>query len=135
MHLSGGPDRRLSGRFNVAVPFRYRGLNSKGPERMAEAINISERGLYFETDAASMVDTDLKLRLVMPEAVTGKLPEELDCIGHVVRCEPGIYNPDRIGVGVCLDSFETLKNTRDAGSRRTLHGSLDRTRSLEAKPR
>ncbi len=115
MHLSGGPDRRLSSRYNVVIPFHYRGLKSEAPEDSAESINISERGLYFETDLAPMVDTDLQVRLTMPQEITGKLASEWNCIGHVVRQGPGMYNADRFGVAVCLDFIESLKNA-DVGS-------------------
>jgi hypothetical protein len=116
MHLLEGLDRRLSSRFNVAIPFRYRDLNSSEPEESAESINISERGLYFETDSAPVIGTELQLCLAMPEEIIGKLPEEWSCIGHVVRRGPGMYNADRFGVAVCLDCFESFKDAADGVS-------------------
>ena len=116
MYLSGGPDRRLSSRFNVAIPFRFRSLKSNALEESGESINISERGLYFETDSAPIIDADLQLRLTLPEEITGNTPEEWACIGHVVRQGPGMYNADRLGVAVRLDFVESLKNVAQIAS-------------------
>jgi hypothetical protein len=103
-------DRRTATRFNATIPFRYREWNSNAEEELAESINISKSGLYFESDSVHLLGTELRLKLEMPEDITGLPSEVWSCIGHIVRLQAGMYNADRLGVAVCIDFFESLKD-------------------------
>ena len=51
-------------------------------------MNVSESGVYFETDAPPPQGTSVHLRIDMPPEITGGLSTEWTCMGKVVRVEP-----------------------------------------------
>ena len=111
-------DRRLAHRFDLAVPLRFRAWNSVGPEESVVSRNVSERGLYFETDSPVPTGMALQVRFEMPEEVTGSPTTEWKCTGQVVRVEPARTSTRKIGVGVRIDYYEVLRKEK-AGSEQT----------------
>ena len=102
-------DRRFAQRFDVRVPVHYRAWKSPGPEAEAVTSNISERGLFFETDREIAAGENVQLRLRMPEEVTGSPPAEWKCTGRVVRVEASTAAEAKRGVGVRIDYYEVVR--------------------------
>jgi hypothetical protein len=99
-------DRRLAYRFNLCIPLHIRDWKSDAPEQTVESNNVSECGVYFETDTPPLEGTVIQLRLEMPEEVTGEASSDWLCAGKVVRIQqarsPGAF----VGVGVRFDYYE-----------------------------
>lgn len=111
-------DRRFARRFNVGLPMSVQQWKSAAPEQTVCAHNVSERGVYFETASPPPIGATLKLRLEMPEEVTGVPPAQWQCVGTVVHAEPIAARPNSVGVGVRLDFDEacsTSASTENAG--------------------
>ncbi len=102
-------DRRLARRFPVAMPVHFSVWNSSDPEELAESVNISERGTYFETLSPLGVGATLRLRIEMPEEVTGVPAAEWRCIAKVVRIVVVNKSTHRMGVGIRLDFYEIIR--------------------------
>jgi hypothetical protein len=100
-------DRRLALRFPVTVPVYIRVWKSPDPERRVESVNLSEAGLYFETDAPPSLGAVIHLRLEMPQVITGRIEREWRCIGKVVRVTP-VAGASRSGVGVQFAYYEAV---------------------------
>lgn len=100
-------ERRLASRFSLTVPVYIRAWKSPEPERKAESVNISEGGVYFETDTPPLEGAVIHLRLEMPRAITGIIGTEWRCIGKVVRVT---YAGDfsRSGVAVQFAYYEAV---------------------------
>jgi hypothetical protein len=101
-------DRRLARRFCVAKPLRFSVWNSSTPEISVESINISERGTYFETFFPPDVGATLRVRIEMPEEVTGAASAEWLCIAKVVRTVAIENHLDKVGVGIRLEFYEVI---------------------------
>lgn len=96
-------DRRTAHRHYLNIPIRYR-IRSSSSEHSSQSENISEVGVFFETDHSISVGAILDLMLDMPNGVNPDLAS-LWCTGHVVRVTPkGLKR----GVGVQFDCFEVL---------------------------
>ena len=93
-------DRRLAQRFNLAVPLSFRGWRSPGPDCAAASVNVSESGVYFETDVPPGEGTWLQLRIAMPREITGDPATDWCCTGKVVRVQPicRAGGPQRVAV-------------------------------------
>lgn len=99
-------DRRFAHRFRVAIPLYIRPWKSKTPEQRVDSVNLSERGVYFETDAPPREGAMLQLRLEMPTEVTGQPPDEWRCAGKVVRIHAPQTPGAPRGVSVRFDYYE-----------------------------
>lgn len=100
-------DRRLALRFSLNVTVYIRAWKSADAERQVESINLSESGVYFETDTPPAPGAVIHLRLEMPQAITGRVGMEWRCIGKVVR----VTSPrdiDRAGVAVQFAYYEAV---------------------------
>ena len=80
-------DRRWAPRFSLAVPLYIREWKSPSPEQRVDSLNVSECGVYFETNAPPPTGSMIHVRLEMPEQVTGNRAVEYLCLGKVVRVE------------------------------------------------
>ena len=100
-------DRRFARRFAIGMPMRVHLWKSTGPGKTVRVNNVSERGVYFETDSPLEVGSSLRMSLEMPEEVTGLPPAEWSCVGTVVHAQPVAANPNSAGVGVRFDFFES----------------------------
>ena len=104
-------DRRLALRFHLSVPVYIRTWTSLEPERKVESINLSESGVYCETDSPPMPGAVIHLRLEMPPAITGSIGTEWRCIGKVVRVTR-VADCSRSGVGVQFAYYEAVAAAR-----------------------
>lgn len=99
-------DRRIAQRHNVKTTLRVRIWKSGQPEKRAQSVNLSQRGIFFVTDFAPGKDDIVEILLKMPREITGEPTTEWRCTGHVVRVEPLVSPKGRVGVGVqfyCYD--------------------------------
>jgi len=109
-------ERRLATRFNFNLPLRVRISKSATPERAAESLNVSARGVYFATDLPLQKGTPVQLVFAMPEEVSHKPTAEWHCTGHVVHVQPSRSPQGAICVGVAFDCYEVLPFARDRAS-------------------
>ena len=94
------PDRRLSHRHSVRTALRIRAWNSALPEHRGESVNMSLRGIYFNTKTPLCEGKIVEVLLKMPEEVSGEQTTEWRCTGHVVRVEPFDPAKGKLGIGV-----------------------------------
>lgn len=98
-------DRRNARRFAVSVPLRIRFGNEAAPEELLASINLSERGVYFETSSPVQKGLSVHLSFEMPIEVTGVPDAQWNCVGEVVRVEDA-KSPGKVGVGVRIDHWK-----------------------------
>jgi hypothetical protein len=102
-------DRRLAQRFRLTIPMFIRDWKSMAPEKKVESTNVSEGGIYYETETPPQEGAMVQIRLEMPKEVTGDAAAEWRCTGKVVgvrpTCPPGVS----LGVGVRFDYYEILR--------------------------
>jgi hypothetical protein len=106
VHVS---ERRNSPRHPLRTALRVRARKSGCAEQRAESQNLSERGVFFATDAPLVVGSAVEILLKMPEAISGKPTTEWRCTGHVVRLDHGNEPLHKLGVGVQFDCYEILR--------------------------
>lgn len=99
-------DRRLAQRFNLSTPLYVRVWKSNTPEWKFDSVNLSESGVYFETDAPLDEGAEVQLRLDMPMEITGDATAEWLCTGKIVRVQPVDSSGAAWGVGVRFDYYE-----------------------------
>ena len=104
-------DRRLAGRYRVRAPLRVRLWKSVVPECAAESVNLSQRGIYFETDETLHAGETVEVLFYMPEEIVGEPESEWRCTGHVVRVEEIEGPGEKQGVGVQFDCYEISRTT------------------------
>jgi len=103
-------DRRLAGRYKVRTPLRVRLWKSLVPECTAESVDLSQRGIYFATDAPLHEGETVEVFFNMPEEVIGEPASEWRCTGHVVRVEEIDEGSGKLGVGVQFDCYEVSRS-------------------------
>jgi hypothetical protein len=104
-------DRRLALRFSIKTPLYVRTWRSGEAERRLESVNVSETGVYFETDAPPPEGAVIHIRLEMPSAITGSVGIEWHCIGKVVRVNR-TAGVSRSGVGVQFEYYEAVAGAK-----------------------
>jgi PilZ domain len=101
-------ERRIDTRVNIRVPLRFRSLSTPSlPEQNAESENISQRGIYFETDALLKVGTPLEVSLRMPQELAGKFSSDVRCMARVVHVRPNPQAGGRSGIGLHIERYES----------------------------
>ena len=100
-------DRRGAQRHYFTVPLRYRVRNS-AHEYSSQTENVSDVGVFFETEHPIGMGAIVDVLLDMPNPVDGELPS-LWCTGHVVRVAS---KGARRGVGVQFDCFEVVDSNQ-----------------------
>jgi hypothetical protein len=107
-------ERRIDPRVNVRVPLRFRILNSpESTEQIAEAENISQRGIYFTTTAALKVGMPVEVSLRMPRELAGKSSSDVKCVARVVRVDANLLLGSRVGVGLHIERFEATASMKE----------------------
>jgi hypothetical protein len=131
-------ERRISPRKDCAVPLHFRiasnGAKGVGTDVTAtdegrasksttssgvldgEAINLSERGIYFRSRQPVTVGDPLEMYLTLPRELTGRESEQVRCSARVVHVDQGTDQKGRIGVGASVERFESLVATRNWGN-------------------
>jgi hypothetical protein len=102
-------DRRLVRRYLVRTPLRVRLWKSAVPECAAESVNLSQRGIYFETDETLRAGETVEVLFYMPKEIVGEPESEWRCTGHVVRIEKTEGPGGKQGVGVQFDCYEVSR--------------------------
>jgi hypothetical protein len=103
-------ERRNSPRHLLKTNLRVRAWKSGWSERRAESENLSERGVFFATDAPLVIGSAVEVLLKMPEEISGRPTTEWRCTGHVVRLEPVDTPRGKLGVGIQFDCYEVLRS-------------------------
>lgn len=99
-------ERRLARRFIMRVPLRFRLLKDPStPERAADSMNISRRGVYFATDLNVSIGLPVQVRLTMPEEVVGSQAGEWCYTGRIVHADR-LGSNGTSGVGVQFLYYE-----------------------------
>jgi len=93
----------MARRFSLNVPLFISDWKFPANEREVESANISESGVYFETDAPPKEGTMLRLRLEVPREIAGEVRTQWQCTGKVMRVQPIGHGQ---GVGVRFDYYE-----------------------------
>ena len=81
-------ERRLSPRYEINIPIKFRAWKSDLPECVGEALNISEGGVCFRTHALVAEGQTVQVRFDMPEEVVDEPTAEWLCTGQVLKVEP-----------------------------------------------
>jgi hypothetical protein len=101
----GKIDRREAQRFSLSVPLRVRLGTRTAPEELVATVNLSERGVYFETESPVREGLGVHLTLEMPPEVTGVPVTLWNCAGEVVREERRDASA-KVGVGVRIGHWK-----------------------------
>lgn len=102
-------DRRFAHRFPLTLPLYLREWRTRTPEMVVESLNVSECGVYFETDTPPREGATVQIRMEMPEEITGHSTAEWHCTGKVVGVRPTSSPNGSLGVGVRFDYYEILR--------------------------
>jgi Tfp pilus assembly protein PilZ len=105
-------DRRMSRRYPLKTVLRVRVRQSDAAELRAESEDLSQRGVFFNTDLPLSPGAALDLLVDMPEEVTGVPAAQWLCTGHVVRVVPAQLPERPRGVGVQFDFYEVSRARR-----------------------
>jgi hypothetical protein len=126
-------ERRNSPRKDCAVPLRFRVLTEtqhpweelttshgstvpKGSIYSAtlrgEAVNLSERGVYFTSHEKVIVGELLEIYFTLPRELTGRGPEQVRCSARVMHVEDRA-DLGALGIGAMVERFEPIVTARD----------------------
>jgi len=103
-------ERRNSRRHLFRTKLRVRAWKSGWSERRVESEDLSERGVFFATDALLVIGSDVEVLLKMPEEISGRPTTEWRCTGHVVRLEHVDTPRGKLRVGIQFDCHEILRS-------------------------
>jgi PilZ domain-containing protein len=128
-------ERRSSPRKECAVPLRFRVVpeaHNSSAEMLAasfssrpakasihaatcegEALNLSERGVYFRSRDRVNVGERLEMYFTLPRELTGREPEQVRCSARVVHVEEGTDERGTTGVGAFVERFEPIAGPRN----------------------
>jgi hypothetical protein len=128
-----GKERRISPRKDCAVPVRFRILATSAAAGHAdlavggvrqsvtavsrgilegEAVNLSERGIFFRSRERVSIGAPLELYFRLPRELTGRSAEEVRCSARVVHVD----NSDDdgfTGIGATVERFEPVALIRN----------------------
>ena len=94
-------ERRFTPRYPLKIPLTIQMLGAaQAAAQSAETANISYRGVYFASERRFDVGTPLQIALRMPEEVTGRVSQEWNCRGRVVRVDADSDRRSLIGVEI-----------------------------------
>ncbi|HWF38877.1 MAG TPA: PilZ domain-containing protein [Candidatus Acidoferrales bacterium] len=126
-------ERRVSPRKECLVPLRFR-IVSNGSEPSqsvspgepvrklpftgtfeGQAVNLSERGIYFTSPERMSIGQPLEMYFTIPRELTGRASEQVRCSARVVHVEEHADKQGMLGVGAAVDRFEPV-SIRDWGN-------------------
>jgi hypothetical protein len=130
-----GRERRTSPRKECVVPLRFRvvtnGHRAQAEDIAAsyglreskvlahaatlegEALNISERGVYFTSREKLHVGEPLEMYFTLPRELTGRGPELVHCSARVVHVDEETDRRGARGFGATVERFEPVVVARD----------------------
>jgi hypothetical protein len=107
-------ERRIDPRINCRVPLRFRILSGPGSiEQLAEAENISQRGIYFTTAVPLEVGMPLEVSLRMPQELGRKASTDVKCVARVVRIQESSHLGGKSGIGLHIERYEARASVRE----------------------
>ncbi len=129
-----GRERRVSPRKLCAVPLRFR-VSTNGRNAQAgmaadyglrdlktlasaatlegEALNISERGVYFTSREALQIGEALDMFFTLPRELTGRQAEQVRCSARVVHVDAESGPQGLRGFGATVERFEPVIAVRN----------------------
>jgi PilZ domain len=129
-----GRERRTAPRKICGLPLRFRvsangrndqaagietryemqqaGTSAHAAEFEGEALNVSERGVYFTCREKLRIGQPIEIYLTLPKELTGRAPENVRCSARVVHVDEGGQAGLR-GIGACVDQFEPVTAVRN----------------------
>jgi hypothetical protein len=100
-------EHRITRRFKIHTPLSFHRMETPSEgEHQATAINVSTRGVYFETNVVLSVGEALELLLEMPTRVSGVKPGIRRFVGRVSHVESRNMLRGFSGIGVQLLYYE-----------------------------
>ena len=130
-----GRERRTSPRKQCVVPLRFRvvtnGRNAEAEHSAGsyglreskaladailmdgEALNLSERGVYFTSRERLQVGEPLEMYFTLPRELTGRGPEQVRCSARVVHVDDRTDPRGARGIGATVDRFEPVLPPRN----------------------
>jgi hypothetical protein len=124
-----GRERRVAPPKDCAVPLRFRILTSNAGRSQAaelsgrkvapvasggilegEAVNLSERGIYFRSREKVTIGTPLEIYFRLPRELTGRSAEEVRRSARVVHAEQAESGDGLSGIGATVERFEPVHN-------------------------
>ena len=126
-----GKERRTSPRKECVVPLRFRVVaagNNAQADQIAgsfgarepraslmegEALNLSERGVYFTSRESVSVGEPLEMFFTLPRELTGRGPEQVRCSARVVHVEAEPDIGGSRGIGAIVERYEPVTPLRN----------------------
>jgi hypothetical protein len=130
-----GKERRTSPRKECVVPLRFRvvtnGRNAQAEDIAAsygmrgsktllhatmmegEALNLSERGIYFTSREKLHVGEPLEMFFTLPRELTGRGAEQVRCSARVIHVEDKLDPRGARGIGAIVERFEPVVVARN----------------------
>jgi len=94
-------DRRLTPRFNLKVPLVFCPMNSPVDRgHAAKSINISVRGVYFQTKQPVFVGLPVRVLMQMPSQCSGRVATRMVFTGRVSHVATKRRSRPGLGIGV-----------------------------------
>jgi hypothetical protein len=94
-------ERRFTPRYSLKIPLTIQTLGpAQAAAQSTETANISVRGIYFASECRFEVGTPVQIALRMPEEVLGRVSQQWNCRGRVVRVEADLDCRTLIGVEI-----------------------------------
>jgi hypothetical protein len=78
-----------------------------------EALNLSERGVYFTSREKLSIGAPLEMYFTLPRELTGRSPEPVRCKARVVHVEERANGRGVHGIGAAVERFELLAAAHD----------------------
>jgi hypothetical protein len=75
---------------------------------IGETVNLSERGVAFNSCEAVSLGQPLELFFTLPTELTGRIPEQVRCKARVVYVDPSDNLAGTIRVGAAIERFERI---------------------------
>jgi hypothetical protein len=99
----------------VTVTYETRGAKASGyfGASEGEAVNLSERGIYFRSREEVSVGEPIEMYFTLPRELTGRSPEQVRCSARVVHVASGVDHLGMRGVGASIERFEPLVAARN----------------------
>jgi hypothetical protein len=130
-------ERRVGQRFSYLIPLSLRQVGTD-IEGLGFTQDLSSRGVFFFTDAALHVGSEIELTLRMPAEITLGESMPVRCRGHILRVMgPAATTQDsavtgaaetKIGVAVRLEGYEYLT---EAAASSTTHVRISALHSTD----
>lgn len=128
-------ERRISPRKECLVPLRFRMISSSSAAEASQnispgepvrklpftgtfegqAVNLSERGIYFTAPQKMNIGQPLEMYFTIPRELTGRASEQVRCSARVVHVEEREGAQGMMGIGAAVDRFERV-STREWGN-------------------